>query len=37
MQINAQIPGGFLGPGIQPVVLSVGGADSQAGVTVSID
>ncbi len=37
MQINAQIPAGFLDAGIQPVVLSVGGADSQAGVTVAID
>ncbi len=37
MQINAQIPGGFLGPGIQPVVLSIGGAASQAGVTIAID
>jgi uncharacterized protein (TIGR03437 family) len=36
MQINAQIPGGFLAPGIQPVVLSIGGAASQAGVTVAI-
>ena len=36
MQINAQIPGGFLPPGIQPVLLSVGGAVSQAGVTVAI-
>jgi uncharacterized protein (TIGR03437 family) len=37
MQINAQIPGGFLAPGIQPVVLSIGGAASQAGVTIAID
>lgn len=36
MQINAQIPGGFLGPGIQPVVLSVGSAASQSGVTIAI-
>lgn len=36
MQINAQIPGGFLAPGIQPVVLEIGGAASQAGVTVAI-
>ena len=36
MQINAQIPGGFLPPGIQPVVLSIGGATSQSGVTVAI-
>jgi uncharacterized protein (TIGR03437 family) len=36
MQINAQIPGGFLAPGVQPVVLSVGGAASQTGVTIAI-
>jgi trimeric autotransporter adhesin len=36
MQINAQIPTGFLPPGIQLVVLSVGGAASQAGVTLAI-
>ncbi len=36
MQINAQIPGGFLAPGIQPVVLAIGGASSQAGVTIAI-
>jgi len=36
MQINALIPGGFLGPGIQTVVLSVGNAASQSGVTVAI-
>jgi uncharacterized protein (TIGR03437 family) len=36
MQINAQIPGGFLAPGIQPVMLSIGGASSQAGVTIAI-
>jgi trimeric autotransporter adhesin len=37
MQINAQIPGGFLPPGIQAVVLSVGNVSSQAGVTIAID
>jgi uncharacterized protein (TIGR03437 family) len=37
MQINARIPTGFLAPGIQPVVLSIGGATSQAGVTIAID
>ncbi|HTB17593.1 MAG TPA: hypothetical protein VK708_05725, partial [Bryobacteraceae bacterium] len=37
MQINAQIPSGFLPPGIQLVVLTVGGAVSQAGVTLTID
>jgi uncharacterized protein (TIGR03437 family) len=36
MQINAQIPGGFLASGIQPVVLSIGGATSQASVTIAI-
>jgi uncharacterized protein (TIGR03437 family) len=36
MQINAQVPAGFLAPGIQPVVLSVGGAMSQAGVTIAV-
>jgi trimeric autotransporter adhesin len=37
MQINAQIPCGFLPPGIQPVVLSVGGVSSQEGATLTID
>jgi uncharacterized protein (TIGR03437 family) len=37
MQINAQIPSGFfLEAGIQPVVLSIAGATSQAGVTIAI-
>jgi uncharacterized protein (TIGR03437 family) len=37
MQINAQIPSGFfLQAGIQPVVLTIGGATSQAGVTIAI-
>ncbi len=36
MQINAQIPGGFLAPGVQPVVVSIGGASSQAGVTIAL-
>ncbi len=36
MQINAQIPSGFLPPGIQAVVLSVAGVVSQAGVTLAI-
>jgi uncharacterized protein (TIGR03437 family) len=36
MQINAEIPGGFLGPGIQPVLLSIGGAVSQAGASIAI-
>jgi trimeric autotransporter adhesin len=37
MQVNAQIPQGFLGPGIQSVILTVGTASSQAGVTITID
>jgi uncharacterized protein (TIGR03437 family) len=36
MQINVQIPSGFLPPGIQQVQLSVGGVASQAGVTLAI-
>jgi uncharacterized protein (TIGR03437 family) len=36
MQINAQIPTGFLPPGIQLVQLSIGGVVSQAGVTIAI-
>jgi trimeric autotransporter adhesin len=36
MQINAQIPTGFLAPGIQQVLLSIGGVRSQAGVTIAI-
>ncbi len=36
MQINAQIPGGFLPPGIQTVTLSVGGTVSQSGITLAI-
>jgi uncharacterized protein (TIGR03437 family) len=37
MQINAQIPCGFLPPGIQAVVLSIDGLSSQSGVTLSLD
>ncbi len=37
MQINAQIPCGFLPPGIQSVALSIGGVASQPGVTLAID
>jgi uncharacterized protein (TIGR03437 family) len=37
MQLNAQIPCGFLPPGIQSVVLSIGGVSSQPGVTLAID
>jgi uncharacterized protein (TIGR03437 family) len=36
MQINAQIPGGFLTPGISPVVLSIGTVTSQNGVTIAV-
>jgi uncharacterized protein (TIGR03437 family) len=36
MQVNAQIPSGFLPPGIQAVVLSVAGVASQPGVTIAI-
>lgn len=36
MQINAQVPGGFLPPGNQPVVLTVGTAASQSGVTIAL-
>ena len=36
MQINAQIPGGFLAPGVQPVALAIGSASSQSGVTIAV-
>ena len=36
MQINVQVPAGFLPPGTQPVVLTVGTAQSQPGVTLAI-
>ena len=36
MQINTQIPTGFLAPGVQPVIMSVGAATSQSGVTIAI-
>lgn len=36
MQINARVPGGFLPPGLQPVVLSIGTAASQDGVTIAV-
>ena len=36
MQINARVPGGFLSPGVQPVVLSAGSAVSQDGVTIAV-
>jgi uncharacterized protein (TIGR03437 family) len=37
MQINAQIPCGFLPPGNQAVTLSIDGVSSQTGVTLAID
>ena len=37
MQINAQVPTGFLAPGIQPVILTVGNVASQSGVTIALD
>ncbi len=37
MQINAQVPCGFLPPGIQPVVLWIDGLSSQPGVTLALD
>jgi uncharacterized protein (TIGR03437 family) len=37
MQINAQVPTGFLPPGIQPVILTVGSVASQSGVTIALD
>ena len=36
LQINARIPAGFLAPGIQQLVLSVGGINSPSGVTISL-
>jgi uncharacterized protein (TIGR03437 family) len=36
-QINLQVPAGFLPPGNQSVIVSVGQAASQAGVTVWVD
>jgi uncharacterized protein (TIGR03437 family) len=36
MQINARVPAGFLPPGIQPVLLTIGNAVSQAGVTIAV-
>jgi len=36
MQINARVPGGFAPTGIQPVVLSIGTATSQGGVTIAV-
>jgi uncharacterized protein (TIGR03437 family) len=36
MQINARVPAGFLPPGNQAVVLTVGKASSQTGVTLAV-
>jgi len=36
MQINAEIPAGFLPPGVQPVILTIGTATSQSGVTIAL-
>jgi len=36
MQINARVPAGFGPSGIQPVVLTVGTATAQAGVTIAV-
>jgi uncharacterized protein (TIGR03437 family) len=36
MQINAEIPAGFMAPGVQPVVLSIGNAYSQPAVTIAL-
>ena len=36
IQINAQIPAGFLPPGVQPLVMTAGGSASQPGVTIAI-
>ncbi len=36
LQLNARVPSGFLPPGTQQIVLSVGGISSPSGVTVSL-
>jgi len=36
MQINARVPDGFLPPGIQPVLLTIGTTASQPGVTIAV-
>jgi uncharacterized protein (TIGR03437 family) len=36
MQINVRVPAGFLAPGIEPLVLTIGSATSQPGVTVAV-
>jgi uncharacterized protein (TIGR03437 family) len=37
LQIHARVPGGFVPTGILPVVLSVGNANSQVGVTIAVN
>jgi uncharacterized protein (TIGR03437 family) len=37
LQINARLPGGFAPTGNVPVVLSVGAASSQPGVTIAVE
>jgi len=37
MQINAQVPSGFVPPGELPVVLTVGTYQSPAGVTIAVE
>jgi uncharacterized protein (TIGR03437 family) len=37
MQINAQVPTGFVPPGDLPVVLAVGPYQSPAGVTIAVE
>lgn len=36
LQINARLPGAFLPSGVLPVVLKIGSAESQTGVTISV-
>ena len=35
-QINIRVPGGFMPPGDQPVLVSINGASTQAGVTLAV-
>lgn len=36
MQIHVQVPGGFLAPGIQPLVLTVDCVPTQSDVTIAL-
>ena len=36
MQINAKLPGIFTAPGTHPVTLTIGSAQSQPGVTITL-